>query len=52
MDWTALVQLIGNLGFPVAISCYLLWQNTKFVEAINNNTVAINTLKERIEKND
>lgn len=54
-----LVQLISTLGFPIAMCVYMCWYNQKLNdahkeevkamrEAIENNTQAINELKERL----
>ena len=56
-------DLISNLGVPVAclVVTFKLWQKEteshkqsedKMTEAINNNTLAINRLADRMEKND
>ncbi len=61
MDISALTQLIGSLGFPIAMCCYLLWHQSKqdekhseemdkITEALNNNTVALTQLTERMNK--
>lgn len=41
------VQLIGNLGFPIAISVYLLIRLEKRIELLTNS---INHLTNSIEK--
>lgn len=54
-----IVQLIGSLGFPIAISVYLIWYNQKLNEAhrdemntlrdaLNNNTLAIQHLSDML----
>lgn len=59
MDVAAISQLIGSLGFPVAITIYLLWHQdkvdeqhtdemSKITEALNNNTLALTKLTERM----
>lgn len=59
MDTNAIVQLISSLGFPIACCIAMFWQNnrlnemhkeetTKLNEAINNNTVALNHLIDRL----
>lgn len=62
MEWVdALTTLVCNVGFPIAISMYLLKQNKdesdkheKEVEALRDtlekNTLAITTLCERLGK--
>lgn len=55
-----IIQLISQVGFPIAVAAYLLYQNRQeseshekemmqMVEALNNNTVAITKLQERLE---
>lgn len=55
-----IIQLISQVGFPIAVAAYLLYQNKQeseshekemmqMVEALNNNTVAITKLQERLE---
>ena len=61
MDLSAITTLIGSLGFPIAACIACFWmlnkerdehkqEMQKVTEAINNNTVAITTLTERIGK--
>lgn len=61
MDISVLVQLIGSLGFPIAACIGCFWmlnkerddhkaEMTKVTEAINNNTLALTTLTERLGK--
>ena len=53
------IQVVRELGFPIACVVALFWQNNhlqeqhredlnKVTEAINNNTQATNALKDRI----
>lgn len=60
MDVTAIVQIVSNLGVPVAGLAAMFWmlnkeredhklESDKFVEAINNNTVVMTKLVERME---
>lgn len=53
------VQIIQTLGFPVAVAIAMFWQNTKLqeqhkeemtkiTEALNNNTIALTELKDKI----
>lgn len=62
MDVSAITQLIGTLGFPIAACIALFWQNAKeserhreemerITEALNNNTVAITELSASLNKN-
>ena len=59
MDITTITQLIGSLGFPIvaciAMYCTLNKQNeqhkeemNKITESLNNNTIAITKLTERL----
>ena len=60
MDVTAIVQIVSNLGVPVACLVAMFWmlnneredhklESDKFVEAINNNTVVMTKLVERMD---
>ena len=53
------VQIIQTLGFPIAVAFAMFWQNTKLqeqhkeevtkiTEALNNNTIALTELKDKI----
>lgn len=42
MDYTEIVNLISNIGFPIAITVYMMVHNTKIVK---ENTDALNSLK-------
>nr|DAJ90945.1 MAG TPA: YvrJ protein family protein [Caudoviricetes sp.] len=59
MDTSTIVQIISSLGFPIACCVAMFWQNnklnerhkeetTKLNEAINNNTIALNHLIDKI----
>ena len=59
MDPSTIVQLISSLGFPIACCVAMFWQNnklneshkeevSKLNEAINNNTIALNHIIDRI----
>lgn len=63
MDISALSQLISTLGFPIAICLYLLYRDgkrdethreemNKVTEAVNNNTIALTQLTERMHLNE
>ena len=54
-----IIQIIQTLGFPIACVVALFWQNTKMqeqhkeemtkmIEALNNNTLALTELKDKI----
>lgn len=60
MDANTLMQVVGSLGFPIVASCALFWLNYKqderhdqeikqIMEALNNNTVALTKLSDKIE---
>ena len=62
MDLSAITTLIGSLGFPIAACIACFWMLNKEREehktemqevskAIANNTIALNTLTERLTKN-
>lgn len=55
----SIIEIIRDLGFPIACVVALFWQNTrlndqhkeemnKMVEAVNNNTQVLTALKEKI----
>lgn len=59
MDTNAIVQLVSSLGFPIACCIAMFWQNnklneshkaevSKLNEAINNNTIALNHLIDKL----
>lgn len=54
-----IVSLIRDLGFPIAVAVALFWKNNKdqeqhkaemdkMTEALNNNTLALTELKDKI----
>ena len=60
MDVSAIAQIVSNLGVPAACPVAMIWmlnkeredhklESEKFVEAINNNTVVMTKLAERLE---
>lgn len=60
MDINTIVQLIGSLGFPIAacIACFSMLNKEReeriaemkeFTRAIDNNTVALEALKGKLE---
>ena len=62
MDTSMIAQLITSLGFPIACCVAMFWQNnklneshkeetSKLNEAINNNTIALNHLIDKIGGN-
>ena len=59
MDTNVIVQLISSLGFPIACCIAMFWQNnklneshkeevSKLNEAINNNTIALNHIIDKL----
>lgn len=60
MDVSALTQLVGSLGFPI-VACIALYirmnkqdemhkeEMNKLTESLNNNTVALNRLVDKME---
>lgn len=52
----AIMTAVSTVGFPIAISCYLLYTQTKYMQAIksalDNNTKAINDLSQKLERVD
>lgn len=61
MDVTAIVQIVSNLGVPVACLVAMFWlmnkeredhktESEKFIEAINNNTLVMTQIAERLEQ--
>lgn len=48
----SIITLISNVGFPIAACVVLFIQNSKFNEALAENTLALNKLVERIERLD
>lgn len=59
MDVSTISQLIGSLGFPVVVSLLLIYMNykqseehkvemDKITESLNNNTLALTKLTERL----
>jgi hypothetical protein len=62
MDASTIAQIISSLGFPIACCVAMFWQNnklneshkeetSKLNEAINNNTIALNHLIDKIGGN-
>lgn len=54
-----IIKIIQTLGFPIAVAIALFWQNlkmqdqhkeemAKITEALNNNTIALTELKDKI----
>ena len=60
MDLNTIGQLIGSLGFPITMCIYMAYSNNKLneqhreseaklTEIINNNTLALTKLSDRID---
>lgn len=55
----SIIQIIQTLGFPIAVAVAMFWQNNKLqeqhkeemakiTEALNNNTIALIELKDKL----
>lgn len=55
--WQTIAQFVQQMGFPIAICCYLLYdrrlsddahkeESIKMTEALNNNTLALSRILE------
>lgn len=61
MDANTIIQLVGSLGFPVVMCGALFWRTVKsdeqhkaemdkLSEALNNNTIALTKLSDKLDK--
>lgn len=61
MDANTIIQIVGSLGFPIVMCGALFWNQVKsdeqhkaemdkLSEALNNNTVAITKLSDKLDK--
>lgn len=61
MDANTIVQLVGSLGFPIVMCGALFWrmlksdeqhkaEMDKLSEALNNNTIALTKLSDKLDK--
>ena len=61
MDVSALIQVVGSLGFPIAACVAVFWylmkesenhkaEVNKLSEALQNNTIALTKLCDELEK--
>lgn len=61
MDANTIIQIIGSLGFPIVMCGALFWRQVKsdeqhkaemdkLSEALNNNTLAITKLSDKLDK--
>ncbi|MBE6070333.1 MAG: YvrJ family protein [Clostridium butyricum] len=44
MEFNELIQIIGNIGFPVAVSSYLLIKLEKQLTILSNSISKLNTI--------
>lgn len=54
MELQDVLNAITNVGFPIAVSIYLLWRDkevmAKFTEVINENTAVMQALKQEFHE--
>ena len=61
MDANTIIQIVGSLGFPITMCGALFWRQVKsdeqhkaemgkLSEALNNNTLAITKLSDKLDK--
>lgn len=61
MDANTIIQLVGSLGFPIVMCGALFWrmlksdeqhksEMDKLSEALNNNTIAITKISDKLDK--
>lgn len=61
MDANTIIQLVGSLGFPIVACGALFWRMVKsdeqhkaemdkLSEALNNNTVALTKISDKLDK--
>lgn len=50
MDVNGIAQLISTVGFPIAVSCYLLITNGRQRDVIEANTLAVTELRIMIQE--
>lgn len=61
MDANTIIQIVGSLGFPIVMCGALFWRQVKsdeqhkaemnkLSEALNNNTLAITKLSDKLDK--
>lgn len=54
MELQEVINAITNVGFPIAVSMYLLWRDkevmAKFTEVINENTAVMQALKQEFHE--
>lgn len=56
MDYGVINDLISNLGFPIVMVGYFIWDKTKttnsLVSAINNNNIILSRLLEKLDSSE
>lgn len=56
MDIATIQQMIANLGFPICMVGYFIWDKTKttnsLVTAINNNNVILSRLLTKLDSDE
>ena len=54
MEIQEILSAITNVGFPIAVSVYLLWRDkevmSRFTEVINKNTAVMEALKQEFHE--
>ena len=54
MELQEVLNAITNVGFPIAVSIYLLWRDkevmAKFIEVIDKNTAVMEALKQEFHE--
>lgn len=54
MELQDILNAITNVGFPIAVSIYLLWRDkevmAKFMEVISENTAVLQALKQEFHE--
>ena len=52
--WNLIIQVVSSLGFPIAVTIWLLWERKtsmdKLTEAIANNTKVVEILCDKLEQ--
>lgn len=57
----AIISLVSQVGFPIAVSLILLWytkslidshkeETKEFTEALNNNTLVLQSLRDKLDE--
>lgn len=49
MDVTEITTMISTVGFPIAACCVMFYQNSKLQETLQDVTVTMQTLVDKIE---